>query len=509
MKFIETLRALPVSRQIMLAGAVFGVVFAMYFLVRGTMQEPMALLYSGIDPVHAGEIIDELEQGGIRYEIKGESIFIPQSKRDSVRFSLASQGLPRQSVQGYELLEDINGFSITSEMYNATYWRAKEGELTRTILGIQGITSARVHIGAPLRSGFSRSQPAQTASVTLTSASPLTAGQAEAIQFLVALAVSGLDPEEVAVIDPAAGILAGPGIDKVEQPGVVAESQASMLEQKIMNLLDARMGPGNARVSVSLDVNRDRQRTSAVTFDPRSRVIRNRTVSDNSETSRGSTAGLTVASNLPQSEGANGGAPSQNETSNSTETVTYEMNETRTEIETLPGQIQRISIAVLLNEQALGIDLQADGAATQIQRVIQDFEQLITSGAGLDTERGDTLTVELMPFQAMPAQDLIAAPGMFEQLMERYFWSGLQVLLLGLVVIVLGLGVVRPLLSPKSREAEAGVGDAPLLPGTEGAAEAPTDPFAYLRDYASERQDETAALLQDWLNEDRNVAVNE
>ena len=187
------------------------------------------------------------------------------------------------------------------------------------------------------------------------------------------------------------------------------------------------------------------------------------------------------------------------------------MNETRTEIEIMPGQIERISIAVLLNEQALGIDLQADGAATQIQRVVQDFEQLITSGAGLDTERGDTLTVELMPFQALPAQDLIAAPSMFEQLMERYFWSGLQVLLLGLVVIVLGLGVVRPLLSPKSREAEAGAGagDTPMLPGAEGTAEEPTDPFAYLRDYATERQDEAAALLQDWLNEDRNVAVNE
>ena len=509
MKFIETLRALPVSRQIMLAAAVFGVVFAMYFMARGAMQEPMSLLYSGVEPAHAGEIINELEQSGIRYEIKGESIFIPQSKRDSVRFSLATQGLPRQSVQGYELLEDINGFSVTSEMYNATYWRAKEGELTRTILGIPGITSARVHIGAPLRSGFSRSQPAQTASVTLTSANPLSAGQAEAIQFLVALAVSGLAPEEVAVIDPVAGILAGPGIDKLEQPGIVAQSQASMLEQKIMNLLDARMGQGNARVSVSIDVNRDRQRTSAVTFDPRSRVIRNRTVSDNSQTNRGSTAGLTVASNLPQGEGASAGTPSQNQTSNSTETVTYEMNATRTEIETMPGQIQRISIAVLLNEQALGIDLQADGAATQIQRVVQDFEQLIISGAGLDTERGDTLTVELMPFQALPAQDLIAAPGMFEQLMERYFWSGLQVLLLGLVVIVLGLGVVRPLLSPKPREAEAAGGDTPMLPGVAGAAEAPTDPFAYLRDYAGERQDETAALLQDWLNEDRNVAVNE
>lgn len=513
MRFIETLRALPVARQLMLAGAVLGVVLAMTFMVRGTMQEPMALLYSGLDPVHAGEIIEELEQNGVRYDIRGEAIFIPESQRDGVRFSLASQGLPRQSVQGYELLDGINGFGVTSEMYNATYWRAKEGELTRTILAIEGITSARVHIGANLRSGFSRSQPAQTASVTLTSSSPLSASQAEAIQFLVALAVSGLSPEEVAVIDPAAGILAGPGIDKVEQPGVVAESQAGMLEQKIMRLLDARVGPGNARVSVSVDVNRDRRRTSEVTFDPRSRVVRNRTVSDVSETNRGSSSGLTVASNLPQGEAASGGAPSSSEVRNSTETVSYDINEVRTETEIMPGQVERISIAVLLNEQALGIDPTVEGGATQAQRLIEDFEQLIASGAGLNTERGDTLTVELMPFQtALPAEDLIAAPSLFEQLVERYFWSGLQVILLGLVVIVLGLGVVRPLLSPKRADGAPVGTQPPLLMGEGGDAQAAAqtaDPLEYLRDYASERQDETAALLQEWLNEDQGMAVNE
>ena len=119
--------------------------------------------HSGLEPQYAGEIIEELDQSGIRYEIQGGAIFIPEGKRDQVRFALAKEGLPRQSVQGYELLDEVNGFSVTSEMYNASYWRAKEGELTRTILAIPGITSARVHIGASLRSGFSRSQPAQTA----------------------------------------------------------------------------------------------------------------------------------------------------------------------------------------------------------------------------------------------------------------------------------------------------------------------------------------------------------
>ena len=530
MKFLDTLKALPPSRQLILAAAVAGIIAAMTFMVQGATRDPMTLLYSGLEPSHAGEIIKELEQSGTPYEIKGEAIFVPQGKRDAIRFTLAQQGLPRPSIQGYELLDEVNGFSVTSEMYNAAYWRAKEGELTRTILAIPGVTSARVHIGANLRSGFSRSQPHQTASVTLTTARDMTSGQAEAIQYMVALAVAGLNAEDVAVIDPVKGILAGPKANKTEEPAVAAATQASLLEQKILSLLEPRVGMGNARVSATVDVSRQRQRTSAVTFDPNSRVIRNRTTNDTTGSSAGAGGGMTVASNLPQGNAGGGGSTSTNK--NSTETVSYEINETRTEVETLPGEIQRISIAVLLNEQALGIDPAAADAATRQQQMAADFEKLVASAAGLDMARGDTISIELMPFQAVPADDLVQAPGLAEQLMERYFWSGLQALLLGLVVIVLGVGVVRPMLVQKSRDAltpegaDAGTGAVGGGAVASGAAtDVDTDPFAYLKDYASERQEETAALLQQWLTEDqqpsgqadpiaaafdnRKVAVNE
>lgn len=520
MKFIETLRALPLSRQLLLAAAVLGIVFAMSFMVQNATKEPMALLYSGLEPQYAGEIIEKLDQGGTPYEIKGGAIFIPERQRDQVRFALAREGLPRQSVQGYELLDEVNGFSVTSEMYNASYWRAKEGELTRTILAIPGISSARVHIGASLRSGFARSQAAQTASVTISTTHTLSKGQAEAIQYLVALAVSGLNPQDVAVIDPTKGILAGPKTDNMAEPAMAAEDQSKALEMKIASLLEARVGMGNARVSVSMDVSRDRQRISTVSFDPQSKVVRNRTTNDASESGSGGSSGaLTVASNLPQEEGAGaGGTASSNAMKNSSESIAYEINETRTEIEKLPGQVERISIAVLLNEQSLGIDPAAADAATIRENMIADLTALVTSGAGLNLERGDTISVELMPFQTVAADELVAAPGMMEQLIDRYFWSGLQALLLGIVVIVLAFGVVRPMLMPKPKTdaaagapgqgagaATAGVAGAAAVAGAGGES----DPFNYLKDYAKERQDETAALLQQWLNEDQKVAVNE
>tara|TARA_R110000796_G_scaffold26133_10_gene72916 strand:- start:10577 stop:12094 length:1518 start_codon:yes stop_codon:yes gene_type:complete len=505
MKLLDTLKALSMAQKLALAGALAGVVIAMTMLMQGAVKQPMGLLYAGLDPMHTGEVIAELEKRGVDYEIRGEAIFVPNSERDSVRFSLAKDGLPQQSVRGYELLDDVNGFSVTSEMYNATYWRAKEGELTRTILAIPGVASARVHIGASLRSGFSRSGPSQTASVTLVASNRISASQAEAIQYLVALAVSGLEPTDVAVIDPKRGLLAGPNVDRMEEPGVMAEGQSSQLEQKILRLLEARVGPGNARVSVTVDVNRQRQRVSEVVFDPNSRVIRNRTSNDISEASGGGGGGgVTVSSNLPQGAGGSGGSNST--VKNSTESVVYDINETRRETETLPGEIERISVAVLLNEQVLGFDANAEDSAPLMRSLVSDFEQLILSGAGLNADRGDSLTVDLMPFQEMEVEELTPAPGLVETLTERYFWSALQAILLGLVVIVLGFGVVRPLLSqgPKSGlDTAVGAAAAPALTN-----EAP-DALDYLKDYTRERQDETANLLQEWLNEDRKALVNE
>jgi flagellar M-ring protein FliF len=166
--------------------------------------------------------------------------------------------------------------------------------------------------------------------------------------------------------------------------------------------------------------------------------------------------------------------------------------------------VERISVAVLVNNQVLGLDPAAPDAATVNDQMVANFRQLVTSAVGLDLGRGDNLTVEFMPFQAAPAAELVTAPSMMDQLVERYFWSGIQILVLGLVVIVLALGVIRPMLKqPKTAALELDDEETGSLDATV------TDPFLSLKDYATERQDDAAAILQEWLNEDRKVAVNE
>lgn len=506
MKFFEDLRALSLARKMQLGASIVTVILIMLLISRSAIREDMGILYSGLDPAHAGEIITELEKRGIAYDVRGDAIFAAQDKRDTLRLLLAEQGLPRQSVQGYELLDDINGFSVTSEMYNAAYWRAKEGELVRTILEIPSVQAARVHIGANLRPNFTRNETRPTASVTLSTQNNLSRKQSEAIQYLVALAVAGLRPDEVAVIDSALGVIAGPGTSAIENPEVAGDTRAQTLEQKILRLLEPRVGAGNARVSVSVDVSRESQRTAAIVYDPESSVVRNRTIRDTSETSQGVAAGLTIASNLPQG-GGQPGDPSSAEISESTETISYEVSETRTETERLPGEIQRISVAVLINLDSLGIDMTVPGAEARANEVIAELEQLVLSAAGLRNERGDTLAIELMPFKTIVSDDLVTPPGLFEELMRRYFWSAIQVLMLSIVVIVLALGVIRPLLVQNTRslleEDEEGEENLNTEP------EATADPFEHLRNFARERQDETTALLQDWLQDEQKVAAND
>ena len=503
----QTIKGLPRQKQLALGAAAIAVAIGMAVLVNTASAERMTLLYAGLEVGTASEVIAELEQEGVDYELRGETIFVAESDRDIVRLRLAGKGLPRQSVQGYELLDGVSAFSTTSEMYNATYWRAKEGELTRTILAMPGILSARVHIAVPSRSSFTRRGAMPTASVTVSTASRPDSAKAEAIQYLVALSVPDLDPSEVVVIDARHGIVAGNDKAAEVMPSRMAMDRTLELEQRILNLLEARLGPGNARVSVNVDVDRDVERTSSVSIDPDSRVLRSRTIDEMAEDNQGGGSAITVASNLPQNTSAPNDAR-RSTRENSRESVTYEFSETRTETERLPGTIRRISVAAVLNADALQ---QSNGTALTAeaqQELISNFNALIAAVAGFDESRGDVLQIEIMPFSPVEVPEMVPAPTLVEQMIRQYGWSGAQLALLALVIIILGIGVIRPLISqPKRTEEETR--QPALTNDPEGGSAPQPDPVELLNERASDREKDAADLLFEWLADDRKVAVND
>lgn len=503
------------AKRVMLVGAVAATVFAFTVLARTASNPSMELLYAGLDGRTAGEVIASLERMDVEYSVRGEAIYVPSTKRDAARMMLAGEGLPQTGQAGYELLENLNGFATTSDMFDATYWRAKEGELARTILATPGVRAARVHIANRPSGAFSRNAPATTGSVTVTMGSgKLTPAQAQAVRFLVASAVPALAAEQVAIIDSAAGVILSPGDpDDVLGGDGGAESRAQMLEKNIQSLLEARVGPGNARVQVALELDMEREATSERIFNPDGRVISGKETRELTETTTGAGSAVTVASNLPEGD-AVGGAGARTDRTETTETVKYDMSELTRQREKLPGAVKKQSIAVFVNRIAEPATEEGGEPVLRTDEEIAALRDLVSRAAGLDEARGDTLTIQSLPFQAESTQGVLAEANPIGDLVKAHLMNAIQITILAIVTLVLGLFVVKPLLSAKEgAQAAAAPGVAPAAapalaggPSPIALTADPPDALAALKEIASAKSDQTATLIKSWLEDAEHAA---
>ncbi len=451
---------LEMRKRVIVIAATLAMFAAILGLSRMASQPDMALLYAGLDAGSAGGVIKSLEASGVTYEVRGGAIFVDSARRDELRLTMAAEGLPANSSQGYEILDNLSGFGTTSQMFNAAYWRAKEGELARTIIANPVIQNARVHLGNPSPQGL-RQRDVATASVTVTtSGNGLPQAQARALKFLVASAVAGLTPENVSVIDAQRGlILAGD-----EEPGGVntGSDRAEELRRNVERLLEARVGYGNAVVEVSVETVTESESIRERVIDPDSRVAISSETEETTGTSTDSRdSGVSVASNLPAGDAAGTGGQSSSSDSLTRERVNYEVSETTREILRAPGTVRRISVAVLVNGI---VTTDANGAEVWTPRPEAEMaalRALIASAVGFDESRGDVITLESLEFQPVLPEGEIPAPGLSERLNLNYM-SIAQLAVLAIVSLVLGLFVLRPILTSGTDATESGQLPAPL-----------------------------------------------
>src|SRR6056297_2198395 len=274
------------------AGAV---ALAVIGLARVAVQPGMALLYAGLDAAAAGGVVSALEARQVPYEVRGDAIYVPDGERDALRMTLAAEGRPEGGAAGYELLDDLSGFGTTSEMFDAAYWRAKEGELARTILALPQVRSARVHVANPQRRPFERGgEPTASVAVSMSSGA-LPARQAEAVRFLVAAAVPGLSPEGVTVIDAEKGVAIADG--SADDPARGTQERAERLKANVERLLAARVGPESVVVEVTVDADMNSETVRERVLDPEGRVAVHSDVQESAANSEGGPgSGVTVAS---------------------------------------------------------------------------------------------------------------------------------------------------------------------------------------------------------------------
>ncbi|MCJ8140546.1 flagellar basal-body MS-ring/collar protein FliF [Falsirhodobacter halotolerans] len=493
--------AMTMARRAMVVGATVAMFGAVLLLSRAASTPDMALLYSGLDPAAAGEVVAALDQAKATYDVQGDSIRVAAADRDRLRMMLAGQNLPAAGSGGYELLDGLSGFGTTSQMFDAAYLRAKEGELARTILAMPGIRAARVHIAQGTGQPFRRDM-APTASVTLTTAQgALTPVQARALKYLVAGAVAGMQVDDVAIIDSARGL-----VDGAETPP--ATDRAEELRRNVERLLAARVGAGNAVVEVSIDTETERESIVERRFDPQGRVpISSSTVEKTASDQRPS-GDVTVASNLPDGDAAGDAGAGRSSNSETQETINYEVSETQREVLRQPGATKRITVAVLVN------GLMTDGQWTpRPEEEMAALQDLVSSAVGLDTARGDVLTLRSLQFTGVAAEGTLAEAGWMAGLDTMRL---IQIAALALVALILGLFVVRPILTRKPALLDApppvlalpGTAPTPALTGEIAgndralidAEPVEADPVDRLRRLIETRQVETVEILRGWMD---------
>lgn len=524
-------------RRVIAAVAAVSMFAAILGLSRLAATRPMDLLYAGLESSAAGEVVAALEQQGVPFEVRGNAIYVDAAARDEIRMVLAGRSLPANGNAGYELLDGLSGFGTTAQMFDAAYWRAKEGELARTIAANPQVRSARVHISTAPSHGFRNARDLSASVSVSAGAGGLTDAQAKAFRYLVASAVSGLRPEDVTVIDGDSGLVLGATDGQPVEDG----RRAASLKRNVQRLLEAHVGPGNAVVEVSVETVTERESISERIFDPESRVAISTETEERSNTAQGSSAGaVTVASNLPDGDAGAGGADTSSQNSETRERVNFEVSETHREVLKEPGSIRRLTVAVMVNDRAVTDAQGTTSFQTRTAEELDDLRSLIAAAVGYDEARGDQITIRSLEFQPHPEGSPGQAPGMLERLdLTRI----LQVAALGLVALVLGLFVVRPILTrrepmsvleigPPEDPSESGpargaisgeITATPLVPemnvvrdfgqSGDGAFDGlpdlltrQPDPVARLRHLINERQQETVEVLRSWMEDDKEDA---
>jgi flagellar M-ring protein FliF len=462
--------------------------FIIYLLLRVSSGSEMALLYGDLGGADAGKVDARLTQLNIPHELRGDGsqILVPADQVAHARVTLASEGIPSGGSIGYEIFDKGQGLATSSFVQNINQLRAIEGELGRTVSGIDGVRSARVHLVLPTRELFTREKQDPSASIMIRMSGPgrLQRPQVLAIQHIVAMAVPGLKPERISIVDDH-GTLLAKGVGE-GQSGVVQREDAEEMRiayedrtaRAIEALLERTLGTDKARVEVTAAMDNAKVTENQEVFNPDQQVVRStQTVSDTSEQNENDgTPAVTIANNLPAGQAqTQTGTVNSSKSARNEETINYEITRTVRNQVREPGTLSRISVAVLVDGT---YTTNPDGThtyAARPQKELDAITALVRSAVGYDAARGDQVQVVNLPFYN---EDADKAPTLKLWGLERAELIAVaKWLILGVIVILVLFLVVRPLMArlfeAMPAAATASGAAAALLggPGVGGAAQ--------------------------------------
>lgn len=449
--FIDNLLSLGRQRLLILGGTAIALITVLLLGLAAVSRPDYTPLYSNLSVSSASAIESTLANAGFAVAMgdDGGSVLVPRSEASRARMVLAENGVSIDGDPGWELFDEQSGLAMNSFLQKINRTRAMEGELARSIQTLDGISTARVHLVLPDREPFSREAPEPRASIILRpeAGRGVNRKQAVAVRNLVASAVAELDLSRVTVLSASGETILSED-PSGDAPGTMQSTKSTIedrLAREIENILTARVGAGNARVRVNVELTTEREVIVEQSFDPEQQVVRSTETKSENQSGADGGGNVGVENNIPAAltDGPDGGSSSSR--SEADEVVQYEIGNTRREVVREAGDVRRLTVAVLVN----GIYNVEGSNVAYSERTPEELDrlsQLVRSAVGFDEARGDTVSVDSMRFMdySMDLGEPIDQ-SMFERLSESAvsILRGLIALLIVGLVIVLG---VRPML---------------------------------------------------------------
>ncbi len=449
-QWFDRLQSLQIARRLGLM-AMIAVAVAAGLAVFFWSQKPGYVpLYTGLDQKATAEATDLLRTAQIPFELDPATggITVPEKNLHDARLKLAGSGLTDSGRLGFELMERDPGFGVSQFVESARYQHSLETELSRTINTLRPVRDSRVHLAIPKPSAFTRQRDVASASVVLElrGGQQLERGQVDAIVHMVAASIPDLAPERVTVVDQSGNMLS------VSDPNSEAAMNAAQFEQvrrqetsfnqRIRELLEPMTGPGRVKPEVSVDMDFSTIEEARELYNGEPAKVRSEQTSENSTTTTGPQGVPGATSNAPPGQPTPAPATAQApvETSRNA-TRNYELDRTLQHTRQPAGRIQRVSVAVLLdNVPRAGADGKLREQALSAAELTR-IEGLVKQAVGFNAERGDTVSVMNAPF--LRDTTPVEGPAWWEL---PWVHDGLRLLLGAVVVLALLFGVLRPAL---------------------------------------------------------------
>lgn len=396
----EVWRRASLLQRVVLLGVVLGCVGGGVMLVNWARQPSLALLYSGLSPEEAANIVEKVRDAGVAYELRGggTAVYVPEGQVYSLRLTMASAGLPAGGNVGYQIL-DQESFGASPFWERVRVGRAIEGEIARSIETLDSVVSARLHVVRPESSLLRAADKTASATVVvkLKGGYRLTSSNVAAIVHLVAGGVEGLTPGEVVVVDTQGNLLAGEGDDGINSRLASVLDQTRQIEEYLAKKAEAQLalvlGPNRSTVQVSVEMDTTSIQSETTTYGPDKGVVAKEMVKDTTSTEPATTK-----------DGTNG------KTTDSTVETEYKVTEKIERTIGLPGEIKSKTVAVVVDLSPPKTE--GAEAAERKALALTDVEEIVKTALGLNVaeagapaaagEATDKLTVKEASFYRPP-----------------------------------------------------------------------------------------------------------